>query len=657
MPNDVPPPKEDKMLGTFAVAMIGVSAMFTLRTLPCMADTGYQSIFFFGWAVLFFFIPISLACSELGSQFPAQGGVYIWISQAFGVRIGFLASWLEWLNNTLYLTLLLCFIVVICNHICGHVFHTSLTNLGQLVLMLLFFWGATVFNFFPLKYSSLFSSMGTILGSVIPAVVLIGLGAYALVKSQSYLHIPTTLLPNFSLNNAAKLPLTISVFTGIEVTSYYIPNIKNPRQTYPRAMLLAAVVMCTLFVLCTLSIASLVDPHVLDVVEGSIQAMGFLTNKPLLCILEIMMLIGMASVLNTWVISPLKGLTIASQKGFLPNKLIQYNRYGSPQRMLVLQGILVSFMVLIFVFVNANQAFFWIIEIVCMQLLMIMYLLVFGACVKLHFKKATHKYDGYRIPGGKPVFFSMIALGMFSCLTSMGLGLVKPEGTANIRVSAQQYAWMIAVATLVMLIPPLLLSARYKNPKKPCYQRFACFITSWLGWKIQNITPPEACKKAVVLLAPHTSNWDFIYGMLFRFSYPTIPIRFAIKKEVMFFPLSYLMKVLGAIPIDRRTTAITHAKKPHMVSVMADMLRTTDKLFLLIAPEGTRSYAKRWKTGFYRVAEATNVPIILGYINYAKKEMGLGPLFYPTGDMEKDTKAIQDFYRNIPGKYPEQGVR
>jgi amino acid transporter len=656
MPDDVPP-KEDKTLGTFAVAMIGVSAMFTLRTLPALADTGYQSIFFFGLAVLFFFIPISLACAELGAQFPTQGGIYIWISQAFGVRTGFLASWLEWLNNTLYVTLLLCFMVVICNHICGHVFHTALTGLQQLALMLLFLWGTTVLNFFPLKYSSLFSGLGTILGSVIPAIVLIGLGAYSLANAQSYLRTPTTLLPSFSLNNAAKFSLTTSIFTGIEATSYYIPNTKNPRKTYPKAMLLAAVVMCALFALCTLSIASLVAPHELNVLEGSIQAMEFLTNRPMLCILETMMLIGIASVLNTWVISPLKGLMIASKKGFLPNSLVKYNRYGSPQRLLVLQGILVSFMVIIFIFVNANQASFWFIEIVGMQLLMIMYLLVFGACVKLHFKKATHKYDGYRIPGGKPVFLSIIALGIFSCLTSMVLGLAKPEGTATIHISAQQYAWMVAVSTLVMLIPPLFLSARRNLPEKPCSQRAACFITSYLGWQIQNITPPEACKKAVVLLAPHTSNWDFIYGMLFKFSYPTIPIRFAIKKEVMFFPLSCLMKALGAIPIARRTTATTHAKRPHMVSVMADMLRATDELFLLIAPEGTRSYAPRWKTGFYRVAEAANVPIILGYINYAKKEMGLGPLFYPTGDIEKDTQTIQDFYRSIPGKYPEKGVR
>lgn len=183
-------------------------------------------------------------------------------------------------------------------------------------------------------------------------------------------------------------------------------------------------------------------------------------------------------------------------------------------------------------------------------------------------------------------------------------------------------------------------------------QKCAIALIKVLGWKINNTTHPATWKKAVMALAPHTSNWDFFYGMLFKLSHPDIPIRFAIKKEVMFFPLSYLMNRLGAIPIDRYKTT----QQTNMVAAMAEMLNKADSLILAIAPEGTRSYVKRWKTGFYRLATATNLPIILGYMHYAKKEMGLGPTFHPTGDMEKDLANIQDFYRNIPGKYPAQGV-
>jgi len=212
---------------------------------------------------------------------------------------------------------------------------------------------------------------------------------------------------------------------------------------------------------------------------------------------------------------------------------------------------------------------------------------------------------------------------------------------------------------IVILLAIWLYLLGSKNSKETQQYRWynlcAIQLTKWLGWKIRNITSPTALEKAVVILASHTSNWDFFYGMLFKLIHPHINMRFAIKQEVMFFPLSYLMKHLGAIPIDRHKQ--TSSKDQSMVSIMADILNKTPKLLLMIAPEGTRKHVKRWKTGFYRLSELTHTPIILGYINYAQKEMGLGPTFYRTGNLEKDILAIQNFYRHITAKYPEQGVR
>lgn len=648
--------KDGKVLGAISVAMIGISALFTLRNLPCIADSGYQSIFFFSVAMLLFFLPISMACAELGSQFPKQGGVYIWVSEAFGARIGFIASWLEWINNTLYFTMILSLMIFMCDHICGHIFQSEISRLHQLLLMLGFFWGTTIFNFFSLRYSSLFSSIGTIFGSIIPAIILIAVASYALLNSKSYLPTRCTIMPDFDLGNAAKLSLAMAAFTGIEISSYYIPNIQNPRKTYPKAMLLTALVIFSLYILSTLAIASLVPADKLDVSKGSIQAIECLGNKLVVCAVEIMMLIGMASYLNTWVISPLKGLMVAGHKGFLPASLIKNNKNGSPQRLLIVQAILVSIMVIAFVFVNSPEAAFWFIEIVSSQLLMVMYLLVFAACIQLRFMKKKSEYSSYRIPGKRPVFLTIIIIGMLSCIVSIFLALIKPENITAMNFSSKQYALMVIGVTLFLVLPGLLLPARVRTGchKHHWTKQFSMWIIKLLGWKIHNITETIACQKAIVILAPHTSNWDFFYGMLFKFSYPNLKIRFAIKKEVMFFPLSYMMKALGAIPIDR--SKINSKGGRNMVSAMVDMVNESDSILLMIAPEGTRSYAKRWKTGFYRLSEATNLPIILGYINYAKKQMGLGPIYYPTGDIEKDIADIQDFYRNIPGKYPKQGV-
>ena len=172
-----------------------------------------------------------------------------------------------------------------------------------------------------------------------------------------------------------------------------------------------------------------------------------------------------------------------------------------------------------------------------------------------------------------------------------------------------------------------------------------------LGWQLVEDLP-QNLSKAVLIVAPHTSNWDGFYGLLFCFV-KRLPIKFAIKKEALFFPLGFLLRRLGAIPIDRKRKG---KKEEGMVQVMSALFQAQSSLMLVIAPEGTRGQVKRWKQGFYRVAQQAEVPIVLGFIDYGRKRLGFGPVFYPTGAIEKDLKEIQAFYKDKQGKYPDQGV-
>lgn len=173
-------------------------------------------------------------------------------------------------------------------------------------------------------------------------------------------------------------------------------------------------------------------------------------------------------------------------------------------------------------------------------------------------------------------------------------------------------------------------------------------ILFWLkGWKVVGEVPKDL-KKFVMVAAPHTSNWDFLYARA-AFFIMGIRLRFTIKKELFFFPLNLFLKASGGIPIDRKT-------KGNMVDKMADLYSNWEELALLVTPEGTRSYAKEWKKGFYFVALKAQVPIVCGYLDYAKKHAGIGPIIEPTGDYEADLKQIQDFFKTVTPKFPEQGV-
>jgi 1-acyl-sn-glycerol-3-phosphate acyltransferase len=176
-----------------------------------------------------------------------------------------------------------------------------------------------------------------------------------------------------------------------------------------------------------------------------------------------------------------------------------------------------------------------------------------------------------------------------------------------------------------------------------------------LGWKLVGDIPRHI-KKAVLVVAPHTSNWDGLYGLLFCFV-KQLPIKFAIKKEAMIFPVGPILKWMGAIPIDRAKKNKSVKKDSSMVQMMASMLQQQNSLMLIIAPEGTRSRVTRWKQGFYRIALQANVPLVLSYLDYKQKRVGFGPIFYPTGNYDKDLQQIQAFYRDKVGKYPDQGVQ
>lgn len=171
------------------------------------------------------------------------------------------------------------------------------------------------------------------------------------------------------------------------------------------------------------------------------------------------------------------------------------------------------------------------------------------------------------------------------------------------------------------------------------------FIFWLFGWKLVGYYPTEI-KKSVVIAAPHTSNWDYVFSIC-AFFLMGKRIAFIAKKELFRFPLGWLMRATGGIPLDR-------SKRNNTVQETIDLFKQQDELALMIAPEGTRGLTKGWKTGFYHVAVGANVPLAMGYLDYDKKYAGIGKIFYPTGNYEKDLIEIHRFYRPITPKYPQK---
>jgi 1-acyl-sn-glycerol-3-phosphate acyltransferase len=181
-------------------------------------------------------------------------------------------------------------------------------------------------------------------------------------------------------------------------------------------------------------------------------------------------------------------------------------------------------------------------------------------------------------------------------------------------------------------------------------KRFAEYIFNAQGWQYENLVGSFG-PKCILIVAPHTSNWDYSHGLVF-FDKMGIPAKIAMKKELFVFPIRQFIEPLGAIAIDRKKDDF--GKKESSVQAMVQLFNENDKLILVITPEGTRSKTSEWRTGFYHVARLANVPIVLGHLDYEARKGIVGKIIYPSGDFEADMAEIMHYYKlNGKGKFKE----
>ena len=164
------------------------------------------------------------------------------------------------------------------------------------------------------------------------------------------------------------------------------------------------------------------------------------------------------------------------------------------------------------------------------------------------------------------------------------------------------------------------------------------------GWRIEGQLPDEP--KLVVVAAPHTSNWDYFYTLAAGLVWD-VPFSFLAKDSLFRGPLGWLMRGLGGVPVDR-------ARLNNLLPWAIEQFEERERFVLVIPPEGTRRRAEHWKPGFYWIALGAQVPVVLGYVDYARKVVGVGPSVVPSGDADADMAGIAAFYAGVTAKFPDQ---
>ena len=180
-------------------------------------------------------------------------------------------------------------------------------------------------------------------------------------------------------------------------------------------------------------------------------------------------------------------------------------------------------------------------------------------------------------------------------------------------------------------------------PRPSLLRRLALGLLRLAGWRSVLVWPPEP--KGVIIVYPHTSNWDFVLGMLYRIGYG-LPANWIGKAEMFPWPFTGLLKRLGGIPLDRSSST-------GFLDALLEEFRRRDWIWVAIAPEGTRSHTDHLKSGFYQVSVAAGVPVALAYIDYGSKTLGIDTFVRMTGDREADMTTLRRFYAGKRGRRPE----
>ena len=454
-----------RSLNIFLLAMINVSAVCSIKNWPVSAEYGFSSLFYFLFAGIFFFIPVSLIAAELATGWPERGGVYVWVREAFGHRIGFLAAWLLWIENVVWYPTILSFIA-------GTVAFTirpSLTDHASYMFFVILgtFWGVTLINLLGMKISGWVSSLGVIFGTLIPGIAIIALGAIWIAEGNpSYVDFTWShFIPH--LDSPTQLALLAGVlisFGGMEMSAVHAREVKNPQRNYPKAILLSAIIIISLSILGALAIAVVIPQHKINLVSGGMAAIAHFLRAyhwnwaiPLVAFL---IAFGAFGTVSTWAAGPSKGLLAAAQDGDFPPLLHRINRRNMPIAMLIFQGMIVSLLSTIFLLMPNVSSSFWILLVLAAQLYLIMYILMFSAAITLRIKKPDTP-RAYRVPGGLIGICFIAGLGILGSLFTLILGFFPPEQFDT--GSSLFYELFLIIGIVIFCAAPFLILL-FKKP-------------------------------------------------------------------------------------------------------------------------------------------------------------------------------------------------
>ncbi len=451
---------KDHKLSVFALAMMNVAVIMSLRGIPMMAKEGLSMCFYLLFAAVMFLIPTSLVSAELATGWVEKGGVYRWVKEAFGGRCGFIAIWLQWIQNVIWYPTVLAFAA-------GALAYLFLrpaladNKIYNIIVILGVYWGATLLNFRGMKTSGRITMAGVIGGTLFPAtlIIVLGLTWWLTGKPLAFMNAPHSFLPNFAnFSNISFLAGIVLLFAGMEVSAVHASEVRDPKHNYPKAIFLASGIILVVFTISSLAIASVIPSAKISLTAGIMQGLkNLLSNFGMvwmLPILGLLITLGAIGGIIAWIVGPSKGLFATASDGDLPPFLEHTNKNNVPTHILLIQGAIVTIISMLYLLMpNVSSAFFLLTALTAL-LYLIMYMMLFAAAIRLRYSQ-PNVHRAYKIPGGKIGIWIVSGIGLLGALFAIIVGLLPPS---DLKIGSPTfYVGFLVAGILFFVLTPVII--------------------------------------------------------------------------------------------------------------------------------------------------------------------------------------------------------
>ncbi len=459
--------KNAAKLGVFTLAIMNVTAVVSLRGLPAEAEYGVSSAFYYLFAAIVFLIPTSLVAAELAAMFQdKQGGVFRWVGEAYGKRLGFLAIWLQWVESTIWYPTVLTFGAVSIAFIGMDTSSDMLlasNKIYTLVVVLIIYWLATFISLKGMGWVGKVSKIGGLVGTIIPAGLLIILAIiYLATGGQSQMDWSGGFFPDLSNFNNLVLASSIFLFyAGMEMSGVHVKDVNNPSKSYPKAVFIGALITVLIFILGTFSLGVIIPQKDINLTQSLLTGFDgyfrYIHMSWLSPIIAIALAFGVLAGVLTWVAGPSKGLLSVGKAGYLPPVLQKTNKNGVQKNILIIQGCVVTFLSLLFVIMPSVQTFYQILSQLTVLLYLIMYMLMFSGAIVLRYKMKDAKRP-FKL-GSTGFMWIIGGLGFLGSLLAFILSFIPPSQIP----SGSPVVWFLVLilgCVIVVGLPFIIYASR-----------------------------------------------------------------------------------------------------------------------------------------------------------------------------------------------------